>query len=76
MLLINNFMTIQEAADRWGISAETLKSKLKSSITGDAKINDWIKAGLIKSYTKEGGKNKLWIISTDFMTMHYGKEPK
>ena len=76
MLLINNFMTIQEAADRWEISVHTLKNKLNSSKVGEIKLSEWEKSGLIKSYVKPGGKNKLWIITTEFMEMHYGKEPK
>lgn len=76
MLLINNFMVLQEAADRWGIPIERLKNKLKPSIVGQDRINEWIKSGLIKCYVKPGGKNKVWIISIDFMKMHFGHEKK
>jgi hypothetical protein len=66
-------MTPAEAAFRWGISVETLKNKLKPSITSEEEINRMIDRGLIKYFTKPGGKNKQWIISIQAMYEWFGK---
>lgn len=73
---IEKYMTINEAAERWNVNIETIKAKLKPSVTSENDINHWIERGLIKPYVKPGGKNKLWIISIYFMMLHFGDEYK
>lgn len=73
---IDKYMTINEAAQRWNISVETIKNKLKPSITDQKDIDSWIKRGLIKPFTKKGGTNKVWIISIYFMELHFGDEKR
>lgn len=70
---IDKYMTITEAADRWNLPKETIKSKLKPSIVGQEAIDDMIKAGLIKYYQKPSGQLKYWIISVEAMEKWFGK---
>lgn len=71
---IDAYMTISEAAFRWGISQETIKNKLKPSIVGQESIDKMINAGLIKYFQKPGGKLKEWIISEQAMEIWFGKK--
>lgn len=68
-------MTIAEAAEKWGISQETVKNKLKISLNKD-EIEEMLQQGLIKYYQKTDGKRKEWIISKRAMNKWYGKENK
>lgn len=69
---IDAYMTISEAAYRWGIPQETIKNKLKPSIVGQESIDRMIEAGLIKYFQKPNGKLKEWIISEDAMEIWFG----
>lgn len=64
--MINNYMTISEAAEKWGVNVETVKNKLKPSLVGQEKINEMLNKGLIKCYSKSGTRNE-WIISQKAM---------
>ncbi|GIO22413.1 helix-turn-helix domain-containing protein [Oceanobacillus sp. J11TS1] len=72
---IDNYMTPAEAAHRWGLSQDTVKSRLKPSLYGD-KNDDMISRGLIKSFAKPGGKRKEWIISVQAMEEWFGEKPQ
>lgn len=72
---IDNYMTPSEAAYKWGIPYETLKSKLREDIVGEERISEWIKRGLIKYHQKPNGIKKEWIVSRQAMYMWFG-EPK
>lgn len=72
---INKYMTPNEAAYRWGINQETVKSKLKPSINQD-EIKEFTKRGLIKSFVRPDGKRREWIISTKAMETWFGKKDK
>jgi len=69
-------MTVSEAADKWGIPHRTIGSKLRASIVGQDKIDDWINRGLIKCYKSPSGKRKEWIISSMAMFEWFGKNEK
>lgn len=71
---INNYMTPNEAADRWGVKIETLKERLKPS--RNKKIDDMIAGGLVKYYKHPNKARGEWIISKEFMEEFYGKENK
>lgn len=71
-MTINDYMTPNEAADRWGIKIETLKERLKPS--RNKNLDELIAEGLIKHYKPEGKARGEWIISKDFMERFYGKE--
>ena len=69
---INDYMTPNEAADRWGIKIEALKERLKPS--RNKNLDELIKDGLIKQYKPIGKQRGEWILSRDFMEKYYGKE--
>lgn len=69
---INDYMTPAEAAYRWGIPQETVKSKLKPSI--NKKLDDMIDRGLIKYFQHPEGKRREWIISADAMREWFGEK--
>lgn len=72
---IDKYMSPAEAAYRWGISQETVKSKLKPSLY-QAQINEMIEKGLIKHFQKPGAQRKEWIISADAMEQWFGNKNK
>ncbi|GER73451.1 helix-turn-helix domain-containing protein [Weizmannia acidilactici] len=71
---IDKYMTVNEAAERWGISKETIKSRLKPSLYPGSQIDDMINAGLIKYYQKPGNQRKEWIISVGAMEKWFGRK--
>lgn len=71
---IDKYMSVAEAADRWGIPQETLKNKLKPSVVGQKAIDEMINAGLIKFFQKPGGQRKEWIISEMAMKKWFGEK--
>ena len=72
---IDNYMTPSEAAYRWGLNQETVKSKLKPSIN-KKEIKQMEEKGLIKSFIKPNGKRREWIISKDAMYYWFGSPKK
>ena len=74
---IDNYMTVSEAAYRWGISIDTVKSKLKPSIKSYHKqTEEMLVDGLIKYFQKPGGQRKEWIISSQAMEKWFGESKK
>lgn len=72
---IDKYMSVAEAADRWGIPLETVKAKLKSREQSYVKkANEMIEQGLIKYYLKPGGIRKEWIISEMAMVRWFGEK--
>lgn len=72
MKSIDNYMTVSEAAYRYGKSIETVKNKLKPSIKGNAGVVDkMLKEGLIKYFQKPNGQRKEWIISAKAMEIWF-----
>lgn len=69
-MTINNYMTITEAAERYNINQQTLKNKLKPSVIGQEKIDEWIADGLIRLSAK------TWIVSVEFMEKIIKKQLK
>lgn len=71
---IDNYMTVAEAAHRWNVPQETLKSKLKPAISSSwAQTEQMIEEGLLKYFQKPGGQRKDWIITTDAMKRWFEK---
>lgn len=70
---IDNYMTIAEAAYRWGKKQETVKNKLKPSLNKE-EIEQMEREGLIKSFVEPGKSKRSWIISVQAMEKWYGKE--
>lgn len=72
---IDKYMTPAEAAYRWGLSQETVKSRLKPSLY-KKKIESMIERGLIKYFRHPEGHRGEWIISEDAMIEWFGKKNK
>lgn len=71
--LINDYMTVGEAAYRWGISIETVRNRLKPSIKGNKeKIERMVDEGLIRYSYNPDSEHGIWIISTKAMEQWYG----
>lgn len=73
-MIIDDYMTPNEASYRWGVNQETVKNKLKPSLNKD-EIERMEKEGLIKSFVRPGGIRKEWIVSKDAMFQWFD-EPK
>lgn len=72
---IDKYMTVAEAADRWGIPVETLKNKLKPSVASFwAQTEKMIEEGLLKYYQKDDDRNRQWIISEAAMIRWFGEK--
>jgi len=65
-------MTPSEAAHRWGLSPETVKSKLKPSLNKD-QISDMLNRGLIKYFQHPEGQRREWIVSKEAMEEWFPK---
>ena len=65
IISLNQVMTITEAAERYGVKLDTLKSKFKPSVVGRERIDTWIKAGLVRQ------SGKTWLISETFMENNF-----
>lgn len=70
---IDNYMTPAEAAYKWGLNPETVKSRLKPSLY-EKQIEEMVDQGLIKYFQHPEGKRKEWIISTQAMEKWFGKK--
>lgn len=70
---IDNYMTLSEAAYRWGKNIETVKNKLKPSLNKE-EIEQMEKEGLIKCFIAPGKSHKSWIITTDAMKKWFPKK--
>jgi hypothetical protein len=69
---IDDYMTPSEAAHRWGLPQETVKSRLKPALY-KKQIDEMLEEGLIKSFQKPDGQRKEWIISVKAMEKWFGK---
>lgn len=72
---IDNYMTPAEAAYRWGLPQETVKSRLKPSLY-PTQVQEMVDAGLIKYFQHPEGKRKEWIISAQAMEKWFGQPQK
>lgn len=71
---IDKYMTVAEAAHRWGVPQDTVKNRLKPSVVKQDVINQMIEQGLIKFFQKPDGQRKEWIITTQAMELWFGKK--
>lgn len=72
---IDDYMTVKEAAYRWGVELRTLRERLNAKRRPNA-IKEEIERGLIKYFKAPDSKYGDWIISCEAMEKWYGKEPK
>lgn len=67
---LNEIMTLGEAVERYqeyGVTMDKIKNRLKPSKSGQEKIDEWVSQGIIKL------SGRTWLISTDFMDLHFKK---
>lgn len=68
LFMLEEIMTAREACDRWGITQEALRMKLKRG--KDKKlVAELIKGGEIKYYKPEGKKRREWILPVEAMDL-------
>ncbi|MEC0139720.1 helix-turn-helix domain-containing protein [Paenibacillus macerans] len=75
MNTIDNYMTPAEAAYRWGLPQETVKSRLKPSLYKE-QIDEMLNAGLIKFFQHPDGKRREWIVTVQAMEKWFGPKKK
>ncbi|EEM74269.1 hypothetical protein bthur0010_57610 [Bacillus thuringiensis serovar pondicheriensis BGSC 4BA1] len=66
--MLDEIMTPREASDRWGITPENLRMKLKRSKDSDMVLN-LIEEGKLKYYRPEGKKRGEWILTVEAMNL-------
>jgi hypothetical protein len=64
---LNNIMTLGEAAERYEISIDKIKNRLKPSKMGQEQIDKWVAEEFIRL------SGRTWLISSDFMDLHFKK---
>lgn len=62
---LNEIMTLGEAAERYEISIDKIKNRLKPSKMGQQQIDNWVAEGFIRL------SGRTWLISSDFMELHF-----
>lgn len=62
---LEQIMTIPEAAERFGINVQTLKNKMKPSVVGQDRIDEWVTNGLIRQ------SSKTWLITVEFIENNF-----
>lgn len=62
---LEQIMTIPEAAERFGINVQTLKNKMKPSVVGQERIDEWVADGLIRQ------SSKTWLITQEFIENNF-----
>lgn len=70
---INNYMTVKEAAHRWGVKPTAIREKLNLKRRPALKYD--IENGLVKYFKADGSAYGEWIISKKAMEQWYGSEP-
>ncbi|KXY53711.1 MULTISPECIES: helix-turn-helix domain-containing protein [Bacillus] len=68
MFLLDEIMTPREACDRWGITQEALRMKLKR-IKDSELVGELIKEGKLKYYKPEGKQRGEWILTVEAMNV-------
>jgi len=71
---IDDYMTVKEAAFRWGVEARTLRERLNAKRR--PAVMEEMEQGLLKYFKSPEAKYGDWIISREAMEKWYGEEPK
>lgn len=66
--MLDEIMTPREASERWGITPENLRMKLKRLKDSDMVLN-LIEEGKLKYYRPEGKKRGEWILTVEAMNL-------
>lgn len=70
---INNYMSVKEAAYRWGVKVPAIREKL--NIKRRPALQDDLDRGLVKYFKPDESSYGEWIISKRAMEEWYGPEP-
>ncbi|MEQ6855316.1 helix-turn-helix domain-containing protein [Lysinibacillus capsici] len=68
MYTLNDVMTVKEASKRWGISSDTIHSRMRTITNDETKFEAAMEAGLLKK------SHNTWILTTTLMKMWFGSE--
>lgn len=68
LFMLDEIMTPREACDRWGITQDALRMKLKRSKEREL-VRELVKEGRIKYYKPEGKKRGEWILTVEAMNV-------
>lgn len=68
MFMLDEIMTPREACDRWGITQEALRMKLKR-IKDSELVGELIKEGKLKYYKPEEKQRGEWILTVEAMNV-------
>ncbi|MED4888929.1 helix-turn-helix domain-containing protein [Lysinibacillus sp. FSL R7-0073] len=68
MYTLKDVMSVQEAAERWSISIDTIHSRIRTITKDNTKFEGAVEAGLIKKSCR------TWILTTPLMKMWFGAE--
>lgn len=72
LFMLNEIMTPREACDRWGITQDALRMKLKRS-KHDGLMSKLIDEGKLKYYKPEGKQRGEWILTIEAMNILFPK---
>ncbi|MBQ0139390.1 MAG: hypothetical protein KBT36_08845 [Kurthia sp.] len=67
---LKNIMGVQEAAERWNVSVDTVNSRIRNLVKNTQKYSGMVDAGLIKQ------SHKTWILTAELMKIWFGEEKK
>lgn len=71
---IERFMTVREAAYRWGLKVPALREKM--NVFRRPQVREEIDVGLVKYFKAPDAKQGDWLLSVDAMEKWYGPEPE
>ncbi|WP_309260394.1 helix-turn-helix domain-containing protein [Bacillus cereus] len=73
LFMLDEVMTPREACDRWGITQDALRMKLKRG-KDNKLVDELIKGGKIKYYKSEGKQRGEWILTIEAMNILFPKK--
>ncbi|CAM4295038.1 helix-turn-helix domain-containing protein [Bacillus paramycoides] len=72
LFMLDEIMTPREACNRWGITQDALRMKLKRS-KKDGLASKLIEEGKMKYYKPEGKQRGDWILTVEAMNVLFPK---
>lgn len=73
LFMLDEIMTPREACDRWGITQEALRMKLKRG-KREGVVDKLIEEGKVKYYKPEGKQRGEWLFTVEAMGILYPKK--
>lgn len=72
LFMLDEIMTPREACDRWGVTQEALRMKLKR-VKESKVVDEIITEGKMKYYRPEEKQRGEWIITSEAMNIPFPK---